>query len=444
MFDKLSASLQKVFKNLRGYGKLTERNVHDALREVRLALLEADVNFQVAREFIARVQAKCLGAEVLDSVTPGQQVIKHVHDELVELLGGGTREFDFGGGKPAKVLLLGLNGAGKTTTAAKLARLWKKQGRRVVLVACDLKRPAAVDQLKILAGQVGVDFVGPQVGEGLHDFGRRALGQVETGAWDIAIFDSAGRLQVDAELVQELKELKEILAPRNAVLVLDAAIGQEAVNVAETFHREIGLTGLILTKLDGDARGGAALSVQHVAKCPILMTGVGERLEDLEPFHPDRLASRILGMGDIVSFVEKAQEAVDVEMLAQAEETLRKKTLTLEDFLSQMQQMKKLGSMSSLLEMLPGVGQIPAEAREQALAGSEQEMKKAEAIIRSMTVKERRHPEVLDASRKRRIARGSGTDVSAVNEVLNNFRRSQQMMQKMGKMQKKMLRMKRF
>ena len=443
MFDKLSASLQKVFKNLRGYGKLTERNVQDALREVRMALLEADVNFQVAREFVARVQAKCLGAEVLDSVTPGQQVIKQVHDELVALLGGGTREFDFSGNKPAKVLLLGLNGAGKTTTAGKLAQYWKKQGRRVVLVACDLKRPAAVEQLKILAGQVGVDFVGPQASEGLHDFGRRALAAVEQGGCDIAIFDSAGRLQVDTELVQDLKELKEILAPRNAVLVLDAAIGQEAVNVAETFHREIGLSGLILTKLDGDARGGAALSIQHVTHCPILMTGIGERLDDLEIFHPDRMASRILGMGDIISLVEKAQAAVDVEMLAQAEETLRKKTLTLEDFLSQMQQMKKLGSMSGLLEMLPGVGQIPAEARAQAMAGSEQEMKKAEAIIRSMTRQERRHPEVLDASRKRRIARGSGTDVAGVNEVLNNFRRAQQMMQKMGKLQKRMLRMNR-
>ncbi len=444
MFDKLSASLQKVFKNLRGYGKLTERNVQDALREVRMALLEADVNFQVAREFVARVQAKCLGTEVLDSVTPGQQVIKHVHDELVELLGGGAREFDLGGKRPAKVLLLGLNGAGKTTTAAKLARLWKKQGRRVVLVACDLKRPAAVEQLKILAGQVGVDFIGPQPGEGLHAFGRRALREAESVAWDVALFDSAGRLQVDAELVQELKELKEILDPRNAVLVLDAAIGQEALAVAETFHREIELTGLILTKLDGDARGGAALSVQHVAKCPILMTGVGERLEDLEPFHPDRLASRILGMGDIVSLVEKAQEAVDEDMLAQAEATLRKKALTLEDFLAQMQQMKKLGSMSSLLEMLPGVGQIPPDVREQAMVESEKEMKRAESIIRSMTPKERRHPELLDASRKRRIARGSGTDVTAINTLLNNFRRSQQMMQKMGKMQKKMMKLKRF
>lgn len=441
MFDKLTASFQKVFKNLRGYGKLSERNIQDALREVRMALLEADVNYQVAREFIARVQAKCLGQAVLDSVTPGQQVIKHVHDEMVELLGGGTREFDLGGGKPAKVLLLGLNGAGKTTTAGKLARHWKKQGRRVVLVACDLKRPAAVDQLKILAGQVGVDFVGPQAGEGLHDFGRRALQETEQGGWDIAIFDSAGRLQVDADLVQELKELKAILAPRNAVLVLDGAIGQEAVNVAETFHRDIGLTGLILTKLDGDARGGAALSVQHVTHCPILMVGVGERAEDLEAFYPDRMASRILGMGDILSLVEKAQAAVDTDMLVQAEETLRKKTLTLEDFLSQMQQMKKLGPLGNLLEMLPGAGQIPADVREQALAGSEQEMKRTEAIIRSMTVQERRHPEVLDAGRKRRIARGSGTDVSAVNEVLNNFRRAQQMMQKMGKMQKKLLRL---
>ncbi len=440
MFDTLTASLQKVFKNLRGYGKLTERNIQEALREVRLALLEADVNYQVARDFIARIQAQCVGADVLDSVTPGQQVIKHVHDELVALLGGTSKDFDLNG-QPAKVLLLGLNGAGKTTTAAKLARAWRQQGRRVLLAACDLKRPAAVDQLRILAGQVGVDFIGPERGEELQAFSRRAAAHAAQGGCNVALFDSAGRLQVEEDLVRELKELKVALAPHNSVLVLDAAIGQESVNVAETFHRAIGLTGLILTKLDGDARGGAALSVQQVTRCPILRVGVGERLGDLEPFHPDRMASRILGMGDVVSLVEKAQAAVDEATLVRAEEQLRKKRLSLEDFLEQLQQMKKLGPLGNLLEMLPGAGRLPAGAREQALAGSEQEMKRAEAIIRSMTVQERRHPEVLDASRKRRIARGSGTDVPAVNALLANFNRTRKMMQQFGRTQKRLLRL---
>ena len=439
MFDKLSASLQKVFKNLRGYGKLTEHNIQDALREVRLALLEADVNYQVAKEFIARVQAQCVGTDVLDSVTPGQQVIKRVHDELVALLGGTRKDFDLNG-QPAKVLLLGLNGAGKTTTAGKLARQWRLQGRRVLLAACDLKRPAAVDQLRILAGQVGVDFLGPAGGEEVAAFGRRAAAHAAQAGCNVAIFDSAGRLQVDRDLVQELKELKEALAPQNSILVVDAAIGQESVNVAETFHREIGLTGLILTKLDGDARGGAALSVQQMTQCPILRVGVGEQLGDLEPFYPDRMASRILGMGDVVSLVEKAQAAVDGAALVRAEAQLRKKNLTLEDFLEQMQQMKKLGPLGNLLEMLPGAGRIPAGVREQAVTGSEQEMKRAEAIIRSMTVAERRHPDLLDASRKRRIARGSGTEVRDVNELLGNFNRTKKMMQHFGQTQKRLLR----
>ena len=439
MFDKLSASLQKVFKNLRGYGKLTEHNIQDALREVRLALLEADVNYQVAKDFIARVQAQCVGTDVLDSVTPGQQVIKRVHDELVALLGGTRKDFDLNG-QPAKVLLLGLNGAGKTTTAGKLARQWRLQGRRVLLAACDLKRPAAVDQLRILAGQVGVDFLGPAGGEEVAAFGRRAAAHAAQAGCNVAIFDSAGRLQVDRDLVQELKELKEALAPQNSILVVDAAIGQESVNVAETFHREIGLTGLILTKLDGDARGGAALSVQQMTQSPILRVGVGEQLGDLEPFYPDRMASRILGMGDVVSLVEKAQAAVDGAALVRAEAQLRKKNLTLEDFLEQMQQMKKLGPLGNLLEMLPGAGRIPAGVREQAVTGSEQEMKRAEAIIRSMTVAERRHPDLLDASRKRRIARGSGTEVRDVNELLGNFNRTKKMMQHFGQTQKRLLR----
>ncbi|MCX6998263.1 MAG: signal recognition particle protein [Kiritimatiellaeota bacterium] len=440
MFDKLTASLQQVFKHLRGYGQLTTGNIQDALREVRRALLEADVNYQVARDFIARVQARCVGADVLASVTPGQQVIKRVHDELVALLGGTRKDFDLNG-QPAKVLLLGLNGAGKTTTAGKLARQWQQQGRRVLLAACDLKRPAAVAQLRILAGQVGADFLGPERDEEVAAFGRRAAAHAAQAGCQVAIFDSAGRLQVDRDLMQELQELKVALAPQNSVLVVDAAIGQESVNVAATFHRALGLTGLILTKLDGDARGGAALSVQQVTQCPILRVGVGERLGDLEPFYPDRMASRILGMGDVVSLVEKAQAAVEGAALARAEEQLRKQKLTLEDFLEQMQQMKKLGPLGNLLELLPGAGRLPAGVRAQALAGSEQEIKRAEAIIRSMTVPERRHPELLDASRKRRIARGSGTEVQAVNELLGNFNRTKKMMQQFGQTQKRLRRL---
>ncbi|MEN7973711.1 MAG: signal recognition particle receptor subunit alpha, partial [Verrucomicrobiota bacterium] len=294
MFENLSSALQKTFKNLRGYGKLTEKNVKDALREVRLALLEADVNFRVARDFVKRVQEACLGEEVLDSVTPGQQIVKRVNDELVELLGGAHEEFDLTG-NPASVMLMGLHGSGKTTTAGKLANRWKKSGRRVLLVACDIRRPAAVEQLSILAQQTGVDLVKPESGETVPMLGKRAAQYSKEGKYDVVIYDTGGRFQVDEELVEELKEFRAETEPRNAVLVLDAAIGQESVNVAEAFREAVGLSGMVLTKLDGDARGGAALSVHAVTGCPILMTGSGEKMEDLEPFYPDRMASRILG-----------------------------------------------------------------------------------------------------------------------------------------------------
>ncbi|MFH0880688.1 MAG: signal recognition particle receptor subunit alpha, partial [Lentisphaerota bacterium] len=323
MFDRLSGALQKVFKNLRGYGKLSERNIQDALREIRMALLEADVHFQVAKDFIAKVKEKCLGQEVLDSITPGQQVVKIVHDELASLLGGERRDFNWQG-KPAGVMLLGLHGSGKTTTAGKLARKWKAGGKKVLLVACDIRRPAAVDQLRILAGEAGVDIVAPEKGETVPALGLRALQRAQREDFDVILYDTGGRFQIDQELVAELAELRKNTGPGNVVLVLDAAIGQESVHVAETFHKEVGLTGLILTKLDGDARGGAALSVQSVTGCPILLTGVGERQEDLELFYPDRMASRILGMGDVVSLVEKAQQAMDVEEMGRMEERLLK------------------------------------------------------------------------------------------------------------------------
>lgn len=439
MFDRITASLQKVFRNLRGFGKLSESNIKDALREIRLALLEADVNYEVARDFIARVKEKCLGAEVMESVTPGQQVVKFVHDEMVNLLGGQHREFDLSK-RPAMILLLGLNGAGKTTTSGKLALRWKKEGKHVLLVACDLRRPAAVDQLRILAKQVGVEVVAPVPGEDLRAVAAKALRRAEEVVADVVLFDTGGRFQVDAELVQELKELKAAVNPSNTVLVLDAAAGQEAVHVAETFHKEVGLTGLILTKLDGDARGGAALSVQAVTGCPVLLAGMGERPEDLEPFYPDRMASRILGMGDIVSLVEKARESMDEQEMEQMQRKLMEDRFTLEDFLTQIQQVRKLGPVENLLEMLPGLGNVPARAREGLSGLSEKDFGKTEAIIRSMTVQERRHPDVMDGRRRLRVAKGSGTDVRDVNELLKNFAQARKMAGQLRKAQKRLIR----
>jgi len=440
MFDSLSQSLNKVFKNLRGYGKLTEKNVQDALREVRLALLEADVNYKVAKDFIARVKERCLGKEVLESVTPGQQVVKHVQDELAGLLGGAAHSFDLSG-RPAVVMMLGLHGAGKTTTCAKLARRWKQEGRNVLLCGCDIRRPAAVDQLRILAEQVGVGFMAPRDGETVPDLGARAMEHAEGQGIGAVILDTGGRSQIDVELVQELKDLKARVNPGNVVLVLDAAIGQESVAVAERFNEALGLTGLILTKLDGDARGGAALSVHAVTGCPILMTGVGERAEDLEPFYPDRMASRILGMGDVISFVEKAQAAVDETEVARMEERMRKNTLDLEDFLGQIRQMKKLGPMENLLEMLPGVSDMPQSVKGNLMGQSADGMKKAESIILSMTPAERRRPSLINGSRRRRIALGSGTEVRDVNQILKSFDQAKKMGKGMKKMQKKLLRL---
>ena len=438
MFDSLSNSLQKVFKTLRGYGSLTDRNVQDALREVRLALLEADVQFQVARDFVARVKDKCLGEKVLDSITPGQQIIARIHEELVDLLGRARRDFDFSAW-PTAVLLLGLHGAGKTTTAAKLARLWKADGKKVLLAACDLKRPAAVDQLRVLAGQVGVDMIGPEPGDTVPSTGRRALDAARRGGYDVVVFDTGGRFQIDPDLVGELRELRESVRPGNVVLVIDAAIGQESVNVAQTFHREVGLTGLILTKLDGDARGGAALSVHAVTGCPILLVGTGEKAENLEPFHPDRMASRILGMGDIVSLVEHAQKSVTEEDVRELGEQMRRDALDLDAFLVQIRQMKKMGPLENLLEMIPGLGRLPDGTREQLRAHSGAEMKKTEAIIQSMTRRERRHPDVINGSRRARIARGSGTAVSDVNDLLRKFAQMRKMMKRMKGQRKRLM-----
>ena len=434
MFEKLSAAWQKAFRNLRGQGRVTEANIADALREIRLALLEADVHYATAKAFVERVKARTIGQEVLQGVNPAQQFTKAVYDELVALLGGQTRAFVLAP-PPARTLRIGLHGSGKTTTTAKLARAWRQNGKKVLLAACDIRRPAAVEQLAALAAQVGVDVLRPLPGETVPDIGRRALRTARETLADIVIFDTGGRFQMDEPLVEELQALKAAVEPKNVVLVVDAAIGQESVAVARAFHEALGLTGLILTKLDGDARGGAALSIASEVGCPILRIGAGERPEDLEPFHPDRMASRILGMGDVVTLVEKVQQNFDAAQLAEFEEKTRgrKGGLTLEDFLSQMRQMKKIGSITKLVDLIPGLPSIPQEAREKMERESGIQMKKNEALIQSMTPRERRHPEILDASRRRRIARGAGLPVSELNTLLRGFRQAKEMAAAMQK-----------
>lgn len=430
MFEALTSSLQSVFRRLRGQGTLTEANVEEALREVRMALLEADVNDRVARDFMENVRRRCIGEEVLQGITPGQQVIRRIYEQMVELLGRARRDVHWGG-RPMNVVLVGLNGSGKTTTAAKLAKRWSAERRKVLLVACDLKRPAAVEQLRILAERIGVDMLGPDPADTPATLAERAARKARRELYDVAIYDTAGRLDVDDELLAELRELRGLIRPHNVILVLDAAVGQSAVRVAQRFHEVVGLTGLILTKLDGDARGGAALSVHAATGCPILMIGVGEKLDDLEPFYPDRMASRILGMGDVITLVEKARQAVDEEAARKLEQKLRGDgRWTLEDLLDQIRQMKRLGPLHQLLDLMPGAAQLPSAVREQALKQSPQQLKRVEAMILSMTPQERRHPEIIDGRRRRRIAAGSGTSVSDVNDLLQRFKMMRQLMKR--------------
>ncbi len=435
MFSQLGDKLQDIFKDLRGYGSISETNVNDAMRQVRLALLEADVHFQVAKTFIARVKEKALGQDVLRSVTPGQQIVKIFHDELTTLLGGDAAPLNLE--KPARIMMVGLNGAGKTTSSAKLARLLKKQGRSPVLIACDLQRPAAIEQLATLAGQIDVPMYRPTTGEtDLLKVGREAVAwAAEQPGANVQIYDTAGRQEIDEPLVQELKRLRDLLKPQEVLLVADAATGQQAVSVATHFNDALGITGLVLTKLDGDARGGAALSLREVTQQPIKFAGVGEKLDQFEPFYPERLAGRILGMGDIVGLVEKAAEAIDEEEAKRMEEKLRTASFNFEDFLNQMRFIKKLGPMENILAMLPGMNNakdLPTDGKE---------LQRAEAIVLSMTVKERRKPDLLDARRRRRIAAGSGTSVTEVNDLLQRFQQMRKMMKNMGKMKKMMSRM---
>ena len=426
-FEGLAEKLQSVFKRLRGKGKLTEADVEAALREVRLALLEADVNFKVVKDFIARVRERAVGQEVLESLTPAQQVIKIVHDELTQLMGGQHARLDLGGELPAVVLLVGLQGSGKTTTAAKLARLLAKQGRQPLLVAADVYRPAAVEQLVTLGQQIQVPVYAPGTDRDPVEIAREGVADGRRRGRDVVILDTAGRLHVDDALMAELERIRQAVAPRETLLVVDAMTGQDAVNVAATFHQRLGIDGVILTKLDGDARGGAALSVRAVTGRPIKFVGLGERVDQLEPFHPERMASRILGMGDVLSLIEKAQAAFDAQQAQRLERKLREQTFDLEDFLEQLRQVRKMGPLDQLLAMIPGLG-----SRLKDVTVDERELRRIEAIIQSMTPEERRRPEIINASRRRRIALGSGTRVQDVNRLLKQFAETQRLMKQMA------------
>jgi signal recognition particle subunit SRP54 len=433
MFSRLSDKLQDVFKDLRGHGKISEQNVTDSLREVRMALLDADVHFQVAKDFIATVKGKALGEEVLRSVTPGQQIVKIFHEELCSLLGGDSEPLNLE--NPGRILMVGLNGAGKTTSSAKLARLLKSQGKHPLLIASDLHRPAAVDQLGVLAEQIGVPMFRPTAGEtDVVCSARKALEWCGEQKGNVQIFDTAGRQEIDGPLIEELKQLRDFLQPREILLVCDAATGQQAVSVAEHFHSALGLTGIVLTKLDGDARGGAALSLRAVTGRPIKFAGVGEKIDEFEVFHPDRLAGRILGMGDVVSLVEKAAEAITEDDARRMEEKLRTARFDLEDFLQQFKMLKRMGPLENILGMIPGMDKIKDSSID------ERQLKRVEAIILSMTPQERTRPDILNARRRQRVARGSGTSVTEVNNLLLRFSQMRKMMKKAGQLKKLMAR----
>jgi len=430
MFDALTDRLQETFTRLRGKGKLTEQDVDVALREVRMALLEADVNFKVVKDFVAKVRERAIGNDVLESLSPGQHVVKIVHEELVAMLGT-TSKLELGQGAPPVLMLCGLQGAGKTTTAGKLALQLRKQGHRPLLVAADMQRPAAVQQLITLGKQIEIPVYSEPSGAP-PDIAQRAINRAREINASVVILDTAGRLHVDEALMAELETIKERLHPAEILLVADAMTGQDAVRVAQDFHNRLAVTGLIMTKMDGDARGGASLSVRAVTGVPIKYVGTSEKLDGIEPFYPDRLASRILGMGDVLSLIEKAQENLDQKKAAELEKKLRTATFDLDDFLQQMQQVRKMGPLDQLLEMVPGFQNIRKQIPGQAI--DEGQLKRVEAIIYSMTKAERRNPQMIDGSRRRRIARGSGTQPHEVNQLLNQFRQVQKVMKQMGNM----------
>ena len=431
MFENLTDKLEQTFKRLRGQGRITESNVAESLREVRLALLEADVNFKVVKGFMESVQAKSMGQDVLQSLTPDQQLIKIVREELIGILGGEAAGLDLKGRQPVVLMLVGLQGSGKTTTAVKLALHLKKQQKRTpYLVSADVYRPAAREQLRTLCEENGLPVYDSGDSSAPVEICRAALDKANQRLCDVLIVDTAGRLQIDEEMMQELVAIRSTLEPRNILLTLDAMIGQDAVNQAQGFNEALDLAGVILTKMDGDARGGAALSVRAVVGKPVLYVGVGEKADALEPFFPDRMASRILGMGDVLSLIEKAEQAVDKKAAPKLEQRMRKGEFTLEDFQTQMQAIKKMGSIGGLLDMVPGGRKLSQQVD---ISNADKEMKRVEAIINSMTLKERRNPALLNGSRRRRIADGSGTTVTDVNRLMKQFMEMKKMMQRMKK-----------
>jgi len=437
LFSQLGDKLQEIFKDLRGHGKISEANIDAALRQIRLALLDADVDFQVAKNFIARVKENALGEAVLRSITPGQQIIKIFYDELSILLGGDAAPLNVG--EPHRILIVGLNGSGKTTSAAKLARLLKKQGRSPNLIALDLQRPAAIEQLATLGKEIDVPVFIPESNEkDVQRAANAALEWHERAGGNIQIFDTAGRQEVDVALIEELSQLKRFLQPQETLLVVDAATGQQAVSVATHFNQALEITGIVLTKLDGDARGGAALSMREVTQRPIKFAGTGEKLDQFEAFVPERLAGRILGMGDVVGLVEKAAETIEAEDAARLEEKLRRASFDFDDFLQQFKMLRKMGPLENVLGMLPGMSSVPG------LSIDEKQLKRTEAIVLSMTSEERTRPDILNARRRQRIARGSGSTVTEVNDLIRRFDQMRKLMKNAGKMKRMMAQMARM
>lgn len=424
-FEGLSSRLQEITKKIKGEARITESNMKDMLREVKLALLEADVNYKIVKEFISNVQEKALGQDVMKSLKPGEQVVKIVRDELTDLLGGTDSKINISSNPPTIIMLVGLQGAGKTTLAGKLSNYLRKQGKKPLMVACDVYRPAAVKQLQVVGNQLNIPVYSEEGVQDAVGIARRAINTAISKLNDVVIIDTAGRLQIDDTLMQELVNIKNAVRPREILLVVDSMTGQEAVNVAQTFNDKVGIDGVVLTKLDGDTRGGAALSVKKITGKPIKFAGVGEKLSDLEEFHPDRMASRILGMGDILSIVEKAEQALDLEEAEKLEKQLKKDKFDLDDYLAQLKQIKKMGSLSSILKMIPGMNKL------KDIKVDDKEFIRIEAIITSMTAKERKNPSLLNASRRKRIANGSGTQVHDINKFMESFEMTQKMMKQM-------------
>lgn len=424
-FEGLSSRLQEITRKIRGKARITDSDLKEMLREVKLALLEADVNYKIVKEFISTIQEKALGQDVLKSLTPGQQVVKIVKDELVQLLGGETSKISFTPNPPTIIMLVGLQGSGKTTTAGKLANLLRKQGKKPLLVACDVYRPAAIKQLQVVGAQLNIPVFANENSKDVVHIARQAMSVAMSKLNDVVILDTAGRLHIDEELMEELKNLKANVKPHEILLVVDSMTGQDAVNVAQKFSDTVGIDGIVLTKLDGDTRGGAALSVKNVTGKPIKFAATGEKLNDIEEFHPDRMAQRILGMGDILSVIEKAEESFDLEQAEKLKKQMKKKELDLDDYLLQIRQVKKMGSFSSLLKLIPGMNQI------KDLKVDDKEFEKIEAIICSMTKEEKRNTKLLNASRRQRIAKGSGTTVQDINKFMKSFEMTQKMMKQM-------------